>query len=117
MTSFTSEMDLKGLIDLLNMENQPDSEDDDYEYGSSKNNYEYKVMNDACCKTEVNTELDKVKPTNNYNFCKVVERSKNIWDDDEILCEEDDEAMMKEKPEYELVYEQSVTPNDVLLQV
>lgn len=116
MTSFTSEMDLKGLVDLLNIENQPDSEDDDYEYGSSKNSYEYKVTNDVCCNAKINTELE-VKSTNNYNFYKVVESSKNIWDDDEILCEEDDEAMVKEKPEYELVYEQSVTPNDVLLQV
>lgn len=117
MTSFTSEMDLKGLVDLLNIENQSDSEDDDYEYGSSKNSYEYKATNDICCNAKINTELDKVKSTNNYNFYKVVESSKNIWDDDEILCEEDDEAMMKVKPEYELVYEQSVTPNDVLLQV
>ena len=117
MTSFTSEINLKGLVDLLNIGDALDSEDDDCEYGSSKNSYKHDVMNSTFIKTKENIEVDNENSTKSYNFKKIVESSKYIWDDDEILCEEDDEAMMKEKPEYEMAYEQSVTPNDVFLQV
>lgn len=108
MNSFTS-MDLKSLVGLLNLEEDVDTEVEDFGTETLKSD----------CNPHMKAQVMKESQLLNNNFCNnVVEhKTKNIWDDEEILDEEEDEAKLKEKPQYEMIYQQTVTPDDVFLQV
>lgn len=108
MTYFTSS-DLKNFANLINLQKEVDSEDDEFQNGSSKT-----VCNPHLMAKEIKTS-QSVKIPRESEVLK--NPSKDIWEEEEIPDEEEEEAEIKNRPEYEMVYQQNVTSDDVFLQV
>ncbi|GIY09449.1 CS domain-containing protein [Caerostris extrusa] len=81
--------DIRMLVNLLNLGNEEKSDNED-EFGLKKKKKSY------------------------YTKLK---NSKDIWLDDEVLDEDYDEFQSKDKPQYEMIYQQKVTPDDIFLQL
>ncbi|KFM74063.1 hypothetical protein X975_07859, partial [Stegodyphus mimosarum] len=103
--------DIKNLVSLLNL-GDTDSEDDGCE--AKTNMYKrnpHSVAYDIHHLKNYENEGEKSKKND------ISKQSKNIWSDDEVLDDDYDEAQTKERPEYEMVYQQDVTADDVFLQL
>lgn len=103
-------LDLKSLADLLNLDDTNTDSDDNYSEFSPSTVNSNPSHPAADIKASQVTESKQ-----NYKLAKY--ENKNIWSDEEVIDEEEDEIKTKDKPEYEIIYQQNVTPDDVFLQV
>ncbi|GFR08763.1 hypothetical protein TNCT_147901 [Trichonephila clavata] len=100
--------DIRGLAKLFSV--KEDDSDDELDYEITKTPYsQQKIKN-----TESTNEQNKVQEN---SFYTKLEKSKDIWCYDEVLDEDYDEAQNKDKPPYEMIYQQNVTPDDIYLQL
>ncbi|GFT47296.1 hypothetical protein NPIL_537881 [Nephila pilipes] len=101
--------DIRGLAKLFNVKEE--DSDDELDYDVTKNPYsqqKIKIME------IINKQNNAEEISNHYTK---LEKSKDIWSCDEVLDEDYDEALTKEKPHYEMIYQQNVTPDDIYLQL
>lgn len=105
--------DIRHLVNLLSLDKNENSDDDDSDIYPMRTQNPYSVITNTSSNC-VNDKLPE-RPKNPYGNTSAI--SKDIWSEDEILPKDYDESQMKEKPEYEIVYQQKVTPDDIFLQV
>lgn len=104
--------EIRHLVNLLNLEENSDDDSDIYPI---RNQNPYAMISQTTPANCIDKQLIE-KPENPYGHT-MNPTSKDIWSDDEILSENYDESQMKERPLYEIVYQQKVTPDDIFLQV
>ncbi|GBM11403.1 hypothetical protein AVEN_249148-1 [Araneus ventricosus] len=106
--------DIRQLVNLLNLEKENDSDIDESDYLSSRNRSPYlEQMNENFEDNNKRQTKDEKKS----NYYSKLEKSKDIWSDDEVPDEDYDEIKTKEEPKYEMFYQQKVTTDDIFLQL
>ncbi|GFY50384.1 hypothetical protein TNIN_280101 [Trichonephila inaurata madagascariensis] len=101
--------DIRGLVKLFNVKDE--DSDDERDNKISKTPHSQQKIRITECSNEQN------KVVQNSNYYKKLEKSKDIWCYDEVLDEDYDEDQNKDKPPYEMIYQQDVTPDDIYLQL
>ncbi|CAL1293588.1 unnamed protein product [Larinioides sclopetarius] len=104
--------DIRQLVNLLNLEEENDSDIDESDCKLSRNKSPYLEQMYENFENKSQTKTEKIP-----NHYSKLEKSKDIWSDDEIPDEEYDEIQTKEEPKYEMLYQQDVTPDDIFLQL
>ncbi|XP_054721070.1 dynein axonemal assembly factor 6-like [Uloborus diversus] len=98
--------DLRNLMSLLNIKEDSISDNEEYEAAQVK----VADPSDIGRKESLHKETSK----DPYSLLKA---SQDIWSDDEVMDEEFVEDCARTTPEYEIVYQQDVTTDDVYLQM
>lgn len=106
--------DLQNFVKLLNLENDNSSADEDECMLSAHKNPSSIIINAESTTFPQSNQCISQPYTDIYTK---TETSKNIWSEEEVLDEEYDELVAKQEPNYELIYRQNVTPDDLYLQV
>ncbi|XP_015926642.1 dynein axonemal assembly factor 6 [Parasteatoda tepidariorum] len=103
--------DLKNLMKLLNLEDNCLADEDE---SSSHYTPSSIISSSVSDSFDTSNQCSPQKFTDSY---AQIENSKNIWSEEEVLDEIYDELVSKQTPSYELIYRQSVTADDIYLQL
>ncbi|KAF8786704.1 uncharacterized protein LOC129972691 [Argiope bruennichi] len=106
--------DIRQLVNLLTFEEDNDSDIDNSDYLSTKKR---SIYSEKMNKNMENNSTNQTEIDNKPNYYSKLDKSKNIWEDDEVPDEDYDEIQMKEEPKYDMIYQQNVTPDDMFLQL